>query len=91
MLGHSSRARARKLLARSEPGADEVLLLEDSRFASAIAQESGWPPNVIPCVNAVFFSAKKGSIVRSLAMRAPSGAYAEVIPLATVIMSGSIP
>jgi hypothetical protein len=62
-----------------------------ARFAKAIAHESGCPPNVIPCMKAVFGSAKKGSIVRSLATTAPSGAYAEVIPLARVIRSGSIP
>jgi hypothetical protein len=39
-----------------------------------MAQTSGWPPNVIPCVKAVFFSEKKGSIVRSFAITAPSGA-----------------
>ena len=45
-----------------------------SRFASAIAHETGWPPNVIPWTNIEAGSAKNGSITFSLATSAPSGA-----------------
>ena len=45
-----------------------------SRLASAIAHERGCPPNVIPCVNAVVVSEKKGSTTLGRATTAPSGA-----------------
>ena len=46
---------------------------------------------MIPWINIDAGSPKNGSITFSLATSAPSGAYAEVRPLARVIMSGSIP
>ena len=58
-----------------------------SRFASATAADTGCPPNVMPCVN-IFVSCMKGSATRSVAITAPIGAYAEVRPLAVVMMSG---
>ena len=56
-----------------------------------MAHESGWPPNVIPWTNEVAGSEKNGSTTCGAATTAPSGAYAEVIPLARVIMSGLMP
>ena len=56
-------------------------------FASATAAASGWPPKVKPCAK-LAFPCRKGSATRSEAIIAPSGTYAEVIPLAVVMMSG---
>ena len=56
-------------------------------FASAIAAWTGWPPNVIPCVNDRSPS-RKGSITASVAITAPMDAYAEERPFADVTMSG---
>ncbi len=60
-------------------------------LASAIAHESGCPPKVIPCVNTFCGSEKNGSIAFAEATTAPRGAYADVIPFASVIRSGWIP
>ena len=57
-------------------------------FARATAQEIGCPPNVKPWLK-IALPVRNGSAMWSAAMTAPSGAYAEVIPLAVVIMSGS--
>jgi hypothetical protein len=43
-----------------------------SRFASATAQDTGWPPNVMPWAN-ISLPPRKGSISRSDAIIAPSG------------------
>ncbi len=61
-----------------------------SRFASAIAAETGWPPNVMPCVN-VCLPAMNGSATRSEVITAPIAAYDEVSPFAVVMMSGWTP
>ena len=58
-----------------------------SRFAIAIAAHTGWPANVNPCVK-LFVPFMNGSATRSDAITAPIGAYALVMPLAVVIMSG---
>ena len=48
------------------------------------------PPNVIPCVN-IFVSWMNGSATRSGTITAPIGAYADVMPFAVVIRSGTTP
>ena len=53
----------------------------------AIAADTGWPPNVIPCEN-ISLPSRKGSASRSEAITAPIAAYAEVRPFAVVMMSG---
>ena len=58
-----------------------------SRLAIAIAEHTGCPANVNPCVK-LFIPLANGSDTRSEAITAPIGAYALVIPLAVVIMSG---
>ena len=44
-----------------------------SRFASAIAADTGWPPKVMPCVN-VFVPCMNGSATRSETITAPIAA-----------------
>jgi len=61
--------------------------LNTSRLASAAAQATGWPPNVVPFRNSLS-SSKKGSNKKSLAIIAPMGMKPLVIPLAQIIMSG---
>ena len=61
-----------------------------SRFAIAIAEHTGCPANVNPCVK-LLWPLRNGSATRSDAITAPIGAYALVIPLAVVIMSGWYP
>ncbi len=58
-----------------------------SMFFSAIAAATGWPPNVIPCVN-VAVPSRNGSITRSVASTAPIDAYADESPFAHVSRSG---
>src|SRR3954469_23825405 len=58
-----------------------------SMFFSAIAHMTGWPPNVIPCVNMDVPDAN-GSNTLSVVMTAPIDAYADDRPLADVTMSG---
>ena len=58
-----------------------------SMFLSAIAQATGWPPNVIPCVY-VRVPSRNGSITASRAITAPIEAYADERPLAQVTRSG---
>src|SRR3954453_11894395 len=58
-----------------------------SMFFSAIAHMTGWPPNVIPCVN-IDVPEANGSNTLSVVMTAPIGAYADDRPLAEVTMSG---
>ena len=48
-------------------------LANTSRFASATAATTGWPPNVIPCVNELP-GLLNGSNMRSVAITAPIGA-----------------
>ncbi len=57
-------------------------------LASATAHATGCPPNVKPWLK-ISLPCRNGSAMRSAAITAPIGAYAEVIPLAIVIMSGS--
>ena len=59
-----------------------------SRLAIATAAETGWPPNVIPCVKD-FGSDMNGSATRSETIAAPIGAYEDVSPLAVVMRSGT--
>ena len=59
-----------------------------SMFASAIAEQTGWPANVNPCVK-LLMPCMNGSATRSVAITAPIGAYALVIPFAVVIRSGT--
>ena len=56
-------------------------------FASATAHDIGCPPKVKPWLK-IASPCRNGSISRSEAITAPSGAYAEVMPFAVVIMSG---
>ena len=58
-----------------------------SRFAIATAAATGWPPNVKPWAN-IAVPSMNGSAIRSEAIIAPIGAYAEVSALAVVMMSG---
>ena len=53
----------------------------------ATAQLTGWPAKVNPCRNDAP-GPRKGSMRRSEAIMAPRGAYPEVSPFATVMMSG---
>ena len=48
-------------------------LANTSRLASATAATTGWPPNVIPCVNELP-GCENGSKMRSEAITAPIGA-----------------
>ena len=48
-------------------------LANTSRLASATADATGWPPNVIPCVNELP-GFENGSNIRSVAITAPIGA-----------------
>ena len=56
-------------------------------LASATAEATGWPPNVMPWVNELP-GLENGSKTRSEAITAPIGAYADVMPFAVVMMSG---
>ena len=56
-------------------------------FASATAHATGCPPKVKPWLKAAL-PCRNGSAMWSPAISAPSGAYAELMPLAVVIMSG---
>ena len=56
-------------------------------FASATAHATGCPPNVKPWLK-IALPCRNGSAMWSAAITAPSGAYAELMPLAVVIMSG---
>ena len=58
-----------------------------SRFLSAIAAVTGWPPKVIPCAY-IAAPSRNGSITRSVAITAPIEAYAEESPFAQVTRSG---
>ena len=58
-----------------------------SMFLSAIADMTGWPPNVIPCAY-IEESSRKGSITLSLAITAPIAAYEDESPFAQQTMSG---
>ena len=58
-----------------------------SRFLSATAAATGWPPNVEPCRYMRSF-AISASATRSVNIATPIGAYALVSPLAPVMMSG---
>ena len=59
-----------------------------SRFAIATAAATGWAPNVNPCAN-IALSCMNGSAMRSETIIAPIGTYADVKPLAVVMMSGT--
>ena len=53
----------------------------------ATAAATGWPPNVKPWEN-ISVPSMKGSATLSEAITAPIGMYADVMPLAVVMMSG---
>ena len=59
-----------------------------SMFAIATAAATGWPPNVMPWANELT-PCWNGSAMWSPAISAPIGTYAEVMPFAVVIMSGT--
>ena len=58
-----------------------------SRFVSAIAAATGWPPKVIPCVY-IAVPSRNGSNTWSVAITAPIEAYADERPFAQVIEVG---
>ena len=58
-----------------------------SMFFSAIADITGWPPNVIPCAY-IEASSRKGAVTLSLAITAPIAAYEDERPFAQQTMSG---
>ena len=58
-----------------------------SMFFSAIADCTGWPPNVMPC-EYMLAPSMKGSITRSVVTTPPIAAYEDDRPFAIVIRSG---
>ena len=61
-----------------------------SRLAIATAEATGWPANVEPWAN-ISLPLMNGSATWSETIMPPIGTYADVIALATVMMSGTNP